>query len=268
MTHVAGGPPARLSIYRFHDPMPIRFEKELVWTIDWRSEDPNFGPQSGWVDYATVFYWYQDTPGGYRHEPLRPVAARCLDILPAPEKTPDLRAALEQLPPDAQLQNAFSTADDLKRVAVLQAYPKTHPFWIDQPEPRGGHPGQPNPGKRGILAVHAEASDAPAFVLRKVTLPQGKPVLRLVVSGDPYEGPGKSDFLLRAGVMDDGKVHWFNEEVIDAGTAATPAGWRTLEYPLEAHAGRTVGLVVKVSYGGPKGVFNEEAFFDEISVSD
>jgi hypothetical protein len=27
-----------------------------------------------------------------------------------------------------------------------------------------------------------------------------------------------------------------------------------------------VGLVVKVSYGGPKTVGNEEAFFDEISV--
>ena len=266
MTHVAGGPPARLSIYRFHDHMPIRFQNELVWTIDWRSEDAAFGRQKGWVDYATVFYWYQDAPGGYRHEALPPVAERCADILPAPEKTPDLRAALDKLPLDPQLENTFSAAEDLKRVAVLQTYPQTHPFWIDKPEPRGGHPGQPNPGKRGILAVHAEEADAPALILRKATLPQGKPMLRVVVSGDPYEGPGKSDFLLRAGVVADGRIQWFNEEVIDAGLTPAPANWRTLHYPLEAHAGKTVGLVVKVSYGGPKGVFNEEAFFDEISV--
>ncbi len=266
MTHVAGGPASRLSIYRFHDAMPIRFERDVVWTIDWKNEDVGFGKQKGWVDYASVFYWYQDSPGGYRHEPLPPVAERCLDILPAPEKTPDLRAALEKLALDPQLENTFAVADDMKRVAVLQAFPKTHPFWIDQPEPRGGHPGQPNPGKRGILAVHAEDSDAPAYILRKVALPQGKPVLRLVVSGDPYELPGKSDFVLRAGVLDGGEVRWFNEEVIDAGTPPAPAHWRTLRYPLDAWAGRTVGLVVKVSYGGPKAVGNEEAFFDEISV--
>lgn len=27
-----------------------------------------------------------------------------------------------------------------------------------------------------------------------------------------------------------------------------------------------MAMVVRVSYGGPKGVFNEETFFDEISV--
>jgi hypothetical protein len=59
-----------LSIHRFHDHMPIRFAREIAWTIDWRSEDVNFGKQSDWVDYASVFYWYQDAPGGYRHEPL------------------------------------------------------------------------------------------------------------------------------------------------------------------------------------------------------
>jgi hypothetical protein len=36
------------------------------------------------VDYATVFYWYQDSPGGYQHAPLMPAAERCLDILPKP----------------------------------------------------------------------------------------------------------------------------------------------------------------------------------------
>jgi hypothetical protein len=267
MTHiVTRGSNSRLSIYRFHDHMPLRFERELAWTIDWRSEDVGFGKQRGWVDYATVFYWYQDAPGGFRHEPLPPVAVRCLDILPGPEPAPDLSAALEKLALDRQLANTFASADDLKRVALLQMYPKTHPFWIDQPEARGGHPGQPNPARRGILAVHAEDADRPGFILRKVAVPQGAPVLRLVVSGDPYEIPGRSDFLLQAGVLADGRLDWFNLETIDAGSPPAAANWRTIEYPLSGYAGKTVGLVVKIAYGGPKGAFNEEAFFDEISV--
>ena len=267
MTHlVTRGPTSRLSIYRFHDHMPIRFERELTWTIDWRSEDVGFGKQRGWVDYATVFYWYQDAPGGFRHEPLPPVAARCVEILPNPEPAPELSAALEKLALDPQLANTFASADDLQRVVVLHPYPKTHPFWIDQPEARGGHPGQPNPGRRGILAVHAENAETPALVLRKVTVPPGAPVLRLVVSGDPYEIPGKSDFLLQAGVLSGGRIDWFNLETVDAGRPPSATNWRTFEYPLGPYAGQTVGLVVKVAYGGPKGLSNEEAFFDEISV--
>lgn len=261
------GPRSRLSIYRFHDHMPIRFDRELRWTIDWRSEDVGFGRQRGWVDYATVFYWYQDAPGGFRHEPLPPVAERCLDILPGPEPGTNLVAALEALRPDPQLTNTFDTAADLERVALLQLYPKTHPFWIDQPEARGGHPGQPNPGRRGILALHAESADAPAWVVRKVTIPAGDASLRLVVSGDPYENPGRSDFLLQAGVLVEGRLEWFPLETIEAGTPPSADHWRTLEYPLKGLAGQTVGLVVRIAYGGPHGVFNEEAFLDEVSVT-
>ncbi|MBI5384980.1 MAG: DUF2961 domain-containing protein [Verrucomicrobia bacterium] len=267
MTHIlTRGPTSRLSIYRFHDHMPIRFDRELVWTIDWRSEDVGFGKQRGWVDYATVFYWYQDSPGGFRHEPLPPVAERCLDILASPEPTTNLLAGFEKLPLDQQLANTFDSSNDLQRVALLNMYPKTHPFWIDEPQPRGGHPGQPNLGKRGILAVHAEDADTPAIMLRKVTVPAGNPVLRLVVSGDPYEIPGKSDFLLQAGVLVEGRLDWFALETFDAGSPPASTNWKTFEYPLRAYAGKTVGVVVKVAYGGPNGVFNEEAFFDEISV--
>jgi hypothetical protein len=78
------GDQSRLSIYRFHDHLPIRFDHQFAWTLDWRNEDVGFGQWNGWVDYATVFYWYQDQPGDYRHAPLAPVAGRCLDILPAP----------------------------------------------------------------------------------------------------------------------------------------------------------------------------------------
>ena len=56
------------------------------------------------------------------------------------------------------------------------------------------------------------------------------------------------------------------EETVDAGTPPAESNWRTLEYPLAGLGGKTVGIVIKVSYGGPKGIFNEEAFFDEISV--
>jgi len=268
MNHVTvGGSSSRLSIYRFHDHMPIRFEKEIVWTIDWRSEDIAFGKQSGWVDYATVFYWYQDSPAGFRHETLQPVAERCIEHIPCPEKTPDLHGALEKLATDPRLDNDFAAAADMDRVAVLQAYAGTHPFWIDEPQPRGGHPGQPNPGKRGILAVHPEGEHAPCFILRKVTLPADRPSkLRLVVSGDPYEIPGKSDFILRAGVHDGKDVRWFKEEVIDAGSPPSEKNWRTLEYPLSGYTGKVVGIVVKVAYGGPFKIANEEAFFDEISV--
>jgi len=74
-----------LSIYRFHDHMPIRFDKSLSWHINWshersftkRSEWPEAVANGGcWVDYATVYYWYQDNPSGYKHEALCAVGQR------------------------------------------------------------------------------------------------------------------------------------------------------------------------------------------------
>jgi len=61
-------------------------------------------------------------------------------------------------------------------------------------------------------------------------------------------------------------MKWLEEKVIDAGTPPLSANWQTLEYPLTDWAGKTVGIVVKVSYGGKVAAMNEEAFFDEISV--
>ena len=134
--------------------------------------------------------------------------------------------------------------------------------------PKGGHPGNPNPGRTGILDVHPEDEITPCLVIRQVALPRDqKCKLRLVVSGDPYEAPGHSDFLLTAGVYSAGKTTWFKQEVIDAGTPPVPENWKTLEYDLSAFAGQVVGIVVRVAAGGPKGLWaNEEAFFDEISV--
>ena len=79
----------RLSIHRFYDHMPIRFARTLRWHINWSYEypfhnDPGWAKAHAqalarngcWVDYATVHYWYQNQPGGYRHEPLPSVQER------------------------------------------------------------------------------------------------------------------------------------------------------------------------------------------------
>jgi hypothetical protein len=93
MPFVQVGDTNYLSIYRFHDYMPIRFSKELRWSINWEYE---FGGKGNpkhvqklqelkqadgcWVDYATVFYWYQNHPAGFSHKPLAPVSERIKDL--------------------------------------------------------------------------------------------------------------------------------------------------------------------------------------------
>ena len=269
--------PARLSIYRFHDHMPIRFERSLRWSINWAHEQGMQGradlaaaARAGgcWVDYATVHYWYQDSPGGFTHDPLLPLAERIRPILNGPGAGAELEKLFESLPTDGELVNQFSSRDDLARVAVVDAYKDTHPFWIDQPAASGGHPGNPNPGRQGILAVHPEDGGTPCVVVRKVALPpRSRCKLRVVVSGDPFEAPGRSDFLLRAGIHVDGRTHWFQKETVDAGTPPSAGNWRTFQYDLRRYAGKTVAIAVMVSYGGEKAFgMNEEAFFDEISV--
>jgi hypothetical protein len=170
-------------------------------------------------------------------------------------------------PIDASLVNAFDTADEVKRIAVAGCYSGTHPVWIDVPAASGGHPGNPNPGRRGILAVHPLDATSPAVIIRKIAIPsEPAHTLHLVASGDPYEAPGKSDFLLDVGIHDGNAIHWFPTETVDAGTPPSADNWRTFDYALEPYAGQTISVVVKVSYGGPHGVCNDEAFFDEISV--
>ena len=81
MTLVEAGDTNRLSVYRFHDHLPIPFGESLTWSIDWTQErfftkSPDWKAaveaDGCWVDYATVFYWYQDEPAGYAHAPLPP----------------------------------------------------------------------------------------------------------------------------------------------------------------------------------------------------
>ena len=116
--------------------------------------------------------------------------------------------------------------------------------------------------------MHARGPETPALVGRRVRLPEGEALeLHLSVSGDPYEAPGRSDFLLRAGVRDGESMHWFDEVAIEAGAPPSADHWRELSYDLAAFAGREVCLVVRIAYGGElAAVMNEEAFLDEFSV--
>lgn len=87
-----------LSIYRFHDHMPIRFERGLIWRINWTQERRDRGSdrwqqlwdewgeavsnEGCWVNYATVHYCYLDDPGGLHHLPLPPVEQRSKNMIP------------------------------------------------------------------------------------------------------------------------------------------------------------------------------------------
>jgi len=98
-----------LSMYRFHDYMPIRIGRELTWSINWKYEfDGKGNPKhiqklqqlqqadGCWVDYATVFYWYQDHPAGYEHERLGPAAERIKDLLKSSRKQTETKAAKDK----------------------------------------------------------------------------------------------------------------------------------------------------------------------------
>jgi hypothetical protein len=93
--------PTMLSVYRFYDYQPIRFNKSLRWHLNWSQERELYynwdkpspeGPfgakwasrvaQNGcWFDYAAVFYWFQTVPGGYIHQQLPPLDERIKPIL-------------------------------------------------------------------------------------------------------------------------------------------------------------------------------------------
>ncbi|HBO45515.1 MAG TPA: hypothetical protein DD670_16605 [Planctomycetaceae bacterium] len=96
MPLVETGPLNQLSIYRFHDHMPIRFNKSLEWRINWSKErlftrKPEWSEaverDGCWVDYATVYYWYQNQPGGFKHQPLDPPAERQKTLLRSSRKS-------------------------------------------------------------------------------------------------------------------------------------------------------------------------------------
>ncbi len=82
--------PAKLSTYRFHHHLPIRFKTSLDWKIDWSNDEPCWSrtaffkdiwkpalEKGGcWAHFNTVHYWYQTDPGGYKHQALAPMPER------------------------------------------------------------------------------------------------------------------------------------------------------------------------------------------------
>jgi hypothetical protein len=83
--------PTLLSTYRFRDLSVIPFDHGLTWHVNWRHEFRDhaefqeklagrIAADGAWVDYATVFYWYQETPG-HPHAPLPPLGDRVRTVL-------------------------------------------------------------------------------------------------------------------------------------------------------------------------------------------
>lgn len=98
------GETARLSIYRFHDHMPLRFNNSLQWRINWQYEhsfnkNPDWKEKhdavverdGAWVDLATVHYWYSSEPGGHDHGAMPSLEER---------NKPLLKSSRTNLPPE------------------------------------------------------------------------------------------------------------------------------------------------------------------------
>lgn len=70
----------------------------------------------------------------------------------------------------------------------------------------------------------------------------------------------------RVAMLHPRNLNWFPTETVNPGSRPADENWQTRTYALTPYVGKTVCLAVKVAYGGPFGVCNEEAFFDEMSV--
>ena len=88
---VQNGTPSMLSIYRFRGSNVIGFSKSLDLRIDWSHEfrqNEDFQREMarlheagrGWIDYATTYYWYQETPG-FSHGQLPSLGERVREVL-------------------------------------------------------------------------------------------------------------------------------------------------------------------------------------------
>lgn len=91
INHLHNETPSMLSAYTFRHHNPIRFRRSFDlrtnWRPDWNNRD-EFQKDlktvhdngRGWVDYATTYYWYQQSVG-HDHEPLPPLQERIKPIL-------------------------------------------------------------------------------------------------------------------------------------------------------------------------------------------
>ncbi len=192
---------------------------------------------------------------------LSPEAPEPADALRLKPDAWSLADLLRMLPTDRSLNLDFDRSEDVDRVIVQRPW-NGYPRWFSKTEAKAD---QPNPGRVGVLVVHPPAAGAAVSVIRKVRLPPTFPFLHLRVSGDPYDDPKQAaDFVLRTSVFD-GEVHPLSSQTIEAGKPS-PDGWKTVDVDLRAYAGKDVLLVVEVAAGGELPWWNEEAFFDEMSV--
>lgn len=271
MPHVLLGETNELSIYRFHDHMPIRFRESLTWEINWR-EEPGFRNNDGLdkaaaegrnlVDFAWVTYWYQDAPGGFQHKPIEPLEDR--DYRPAF----DAVALVDGMETDPNPINDFASKADIDRVGVHLAASGARPLWMDVPGDAAAFPGNPNPGRTGILGVQPDASQAPCYLVRKVRVPEtGNATLRLSASANPYFANAYCFFRYDIGVVDGGELKWLVENGEFRGNVrVAPEEWHDVTCPLTDYAGRDVGVVVKLRYSAWTGLRTDLAFFDDFSV--
>lgn len=83
--------PSLVSLYRFRGLNVLRFNKSLDLRVNWSHEFKQDQESRarlaamhrtgrGWVDYATTYYWYQETIG-YAHDPLIPLEDRIATVL-------------------------------------------------------------------------------------------------------------------------------------------------------------------------------------------
>jgi len=188
------------------------------------------------------------------------IAARA--FLPDHQPSPVVGARFKEVEADVGLINRFDSKEDFDRLEIVGGYPAEPPRWIDRP---GEGVRNPNPGRQGIVAVHPTGRNEVCILKRVLIIPsKGSPRLRIVTSGDPFEG--RSDYIMQAGV-DDGEVtKWFKEEVVAAGPEPSEKEWKTFEYDLSTYAGRKVVVLIKVGAGGEHPWHNDRGYFDEISV--
>ena len=251
----------RLSIYRFHDHMPIRFTKSLKWHINWQHEkfftaNPKWqtAVDDGgcWVDYATVHYWYQTIPGGFPHQPLPPLPDRMKTMLHPVSDPPGMQAALRRMPvddkPGEPLRHQIGSGTSLHPGHLCR-----HPSLLDRParaerrppgqsQPRPArHPRRPRQGPGP--AVH----DPP---------PRRPPCRHGVHPSDsssraiPSRPPARAISSSRQASSTAGRSTGSTRKPSTPAHPPPPTTGRHSSTRSSDYAGKTVGIVVKVSYGG------------------
>lgn len=91
INHVHRPTPSTMSLYRFHGANTIPFAESIDLRINWSHEwlanemfqkdmSALVAANGGWVDYATTYYWYQQTPG-HEHKPMGSLEERTATIL-------------------------------------------------------------------------------------------------------------------------------------------------------------------------------------------